>query len=108
MKTGFSPSAPRHLKNVATLKLDAEKCTGCGRCSQVCPHGVFEEGRPVRIADLDACMECGACMSNCPAGALEVRKGVGCAYAFIMGALLGTEPTCGCGSEDESEGGGCC
>jgi Fe-S-cluster-containing hydrogenase component 2 len=31
----------RYLKNVATLRLSAEKCIGCGRCTEVCPHRVF-------------------------------------------------------------------
>lgn len=30
-----------YLKNVATLRLSAEKCIGCGRCTEVCPHRVF-------------------------------------------------------------------
>ena len=49
----------KHLKNVATLKLDEEKCTGCGLCVTVCPHEVFTivEGK-AHIIDLDACMEC--------------------------------------------------
>ena len=32
----------KYLKNVATLNLSVEKCTGCGRCADVCPHGVFD------------------------------------------------------------------
>ena len=90
----------RYLKNVATLKLDTEKCVGCRMCVQVCPHGVFvmEDKKP-RIADLDACMECGACVRNCEVGAIFVESGVGCVSAVIIGALKGTEPTCGCSKE---------
>jgi NAD-dependent dihydropyrimidine dehydrogenase PreA subunit len=93
----------KYLKNVATLKLDAEKCTGCGMCVSVCPHGVFElsSGR-AKIADLDSCMECGACAKNCAFSALTVTPGVGCASAIIKGMLTGTEPSCDC------SGGDCC
>jgi len=56
------------------------------------------------MADRDACMECGACARNCPTGALSVKAGVGCAAAIIVGALRGTEPTCGCGSEGQAGG----
>ena len=27
-----------YLKNVVTLEFDAEKCSGCGTCLEVCPH----------------------------------------------------------------------
>lgn len=96
----------KYLKNVCTLKLNSSKCVGCGRCIEVCPHKVFrmDEGK-TKIIDKDDCMECGACAKNCPLNAIEVKAGVGCAYAVIMGWLLGTEPTCDC-SRDSS--GGCC
>jgi NAD-dependent dihydropyrimidine dehydrogenase PreA subunit len=90
----------KYLKNVATLQLDASRCTGCGMCLEVCPHAVFRmENRKSLVADRDACMECGACARNCPASAISVRAGVGCAAAIIYGALKGTEPTCGCGAD---------
>ncbi len=90
----------RYLKNVTTLQLDAEKCTGCRRCTEVCPHGVFviDNGK-ARIDDLDACMECGACAMNCSAEAISVESGVGCAAGIIIGAIRGTEPTCGCNED---------
>jgi len=76
----------KYLKNVATLALAAEKCTGCGRCTEVCPHGVFAiENGKAQIIDKDYCMECGACALNCPAEAITVRTGVGCAYAALFG-----------------------
>ncbi len=95
----------KYLKNVATLKLDAEKCKGCGMCVAVCPHGVLlmRDDKAV-ITDKDSCMECGACAKNCAFSAIEVRSGVGCAYAIIIGKLTGTEPRCDC-SGDSS---GCC
>lgn len=74
----------RYLSGVTTLRLEPGRCTGCGRCVEVCPHGVFamEDGR-ARIADRDACMECGACRNNCAANAIEVQPGVGCAMALV-------------------------
>jgi len=93
----------KYLKNVVTLALDADKCVGCGRCAEVCPHRVFAvHERKARILDRDRCMECGACRRNCPAAAIAVAAGVGCAYAIIVGALRGTEPSCDC-----KGGGGC-
>ncbi len=97
----------RYLKNVATLKLDSDKCTGCGKCMEVCPHNVFDmQNKKAEIIDKDGCMECGACAKNCPFNALEVKPGVGCAYAIIKGWLTGSEPSCDC--SDGSNSKGCC
>jgi len=95
----------RYLKNVSTVKLNRDKCTGCKICTEVCPHHVFDmkESR-ADIADKDRCMECGACAQNCPSEAIEVNSGVGCAYAVIMGWVKGTEPSCDC----SGSGGDCC
>lgn len=94
----------RYLAGVVTLELQADRCSGCGMCTSVCPHAVFAiMERKARIVDRDACMECGACARNCPSAALSVRPGVGCAAAIIIGALRGTEPDCGC-----SGGSACC
>jgi len=89
-----------YLKDVVTLSLDAESCTGCGMCLVVCPHLVFsiEDGH-ARIQDRDACMECGACSRNCPAQALSVQAGVGCAAAVINAALGRTDSPCCCAVE---------
>ena len=92
----------RYLKNVATLCLSAEKCIGCGRCTEVCPHGVFSVNEnKAKIKDKDRCMECGACAKNCPTNAITVDAGVGCAFAVIMGWLTGSEPSCDCSSGEE-------
>ena len=94
----------QYLKNVVTLKLDTEKCVGCVRCTEVCPHGVFAiENGKAQIIDSDACMECGACSLNCPVKAINVKSGVGCATRVIIGALRGTEQPCEC-TKDSS----CC
>ena len=97
----------RHIDGVVTLRLDDGKCTGCGECTRVCPHGVFEMQRSkARIVRRDACIECGACANNCPPGALSVDAGVGCATAMLDGILRFGDPgkgTCDCTAQ-----GGCC
>ena len=94
----------RYLSGVATLRLDAARCIGCGMCVNVCPHAVFKlENRKAGVTDADLCMECGACAINCPVEAIAVKKGVGCAQAVITGFLNGTAPDCGCGG-----GSSCC
>ena len=86
-----------YLKGVTTLVYEQEKCIGCGRCIEVCPHTVFEIiEKKAFISDKDSCMECGACAMNCPVKAIDVNAGVGCAAAIIMSWFTGKEPTCGC------------
>lgn len=92
----------RYLRNVATLVLSDERCIACGRCIEVCPHGVFGMNeKKALIKDKDSCMECGACAKNCPVKAIMVDSGVGCATAVIMGWLTGSEPSCDCSSSKE-------
>ena len=90
----------RYLRDVVTLTLDREQCGGCGMCTTVCPHGVFDvQNGKARIVDRDACMECGACARNCPNEALSVNAGVGCAVAVIKGAVRGADSGCACSTD---------
>ncbi len=94
----------KYLKDVATLNLSVEKCIGCGKCAEVCPHGVFAiTDREAQIIDKNSCMECGACARNCPASAISVEASVGCAAAIIRGWFTGGKPSCDCSSS-----GDCC
>ncbi len=88
-------SGTLYLRDVVTLELDRELCTGCGMCIVVCPHEVLrlENGR-ASIVERDACMECGACARNCPPRAVKVKAGVGCAAAVINSALGRTGGCC--------------
>jgi NAD-dependent dihydropyrimidine dehydrogenase PreA subunit len=95
----------RYIKNVATLEYNIDSCVGCKRCSEVCPHGVFEiHDKKARITNKDLCMECGACALNCPTTSISVKAGVGCATAIIYSWFTGKEPTCGCSDDEQS----CC
>jgi ferredoxin len=80
----------RYLENVTTLRLDTDKCIGCGMCETVCPQSVFRVENPkASIVDRDGCMECGACAANCPAAAISVTPGVGCAAYIIQTWIKG-------------------
>jgi NAD-dependent dihydropyrimidine dehydrogenase PreA subunit len=94
-----------YIKDVVTLELAEEKCTGCGMCIVVCPHSVFGMNTGhAQIENRDACMECGACARNCPTNALTVQAGVGCAAA-VINAALGRKGACCCEIDAGSESG---
>ncbi len=100
----------KYLTNVTSLQLSPEKCTGCGKCIDVCPHGVFiMNNKKASITDKDLCMECGACALNCEFGAISVNSGVGCASAIINSMITGGPPSCDCsGSPSIGASSGCC
>lgn len=90
----------QYLLNGHSLVLDGALCNGCGRCEEVCPHGVFSlVSRTAVIAQRGNCMECGACRMNCPTAAIAVSSGVGCAAAIISGMRgkrAGCADACAC------------
>jgi len=95
----------KYLAEVATLRYSSDKCAGCGRCVEVCPHGVFEmRDKRAAVTDRDLCMECGACARNCDFSAISVDSGVGCAAAIINSIITGGEPSCDCSGGTSS----CC
>ena len=73
--------------DVATLNFSTEKCIGCLKCIEVCPHGVFVKHEVVTMSHKDLCIECGACQMNCPTNAISVNAGTGCASAVIQNQL---------------------
>ncbi len=56
-----------------TTVIDAERCTGCGRCVEVCPAGTISlaEGRAAVTGERS--LSCGHCAAVCPAEAITVR-----------------------------------
>lgn len=55
------------------VKVDAEKCDGCGTCVDVCPVEVFElQGEKSVVINPDECLVCRACEVECPNSAIEV------------------------------------
>ncbi|MBN2829702.1 MAG: 4Fe-4S binding protein [Candidatus Cloacimonetes bacterium] len=57
------------------IKIDEEKCIGCGACIPGCPEGALQmiDGKARLVSDL-FCDGLGACLGECPVGAIEVEK----------------------------------
>lgn len=69
------------------IKVNEEKCTGCGMCAKFCTRDVWQQdGSVYRPSNLKLCAECGACWNVCefdavifgdPAGGTGVRFSYG-------------------------------
>jgi len=62
---------------MVSVKVDAEKCTGCSTCADTCPVTVFElreiGGKTVSVVVAeDQCIVCRACEVQCSEGAIAI------------------------------------
>jgi len=57
------------------IKIDEEKCTGCGVCIPDCPEGALQliDGKARLVSDL-FCDGLGACIKTCPTGAMTTEE----------------------------------
>jgi ferredoxin len=59
------------------IKVDQEKCTGCGTCVALCPE-VFEldENGKSRVKNVAACEKCDCqnAIDSCPVQAIDWKK----------------------------------
>lgn len=55
--------------------IDAEECSGCGICVDVCPNEVLDLVDDIAVAvKEDACDGCGTCAEECAMGAIEIEE----------------------------------
>jgi ferredoxin len=59
----------------AIIRIDDEKCNGCGECIPNCPEGAIQmiDGKARLISDL-FCDGLGACLGHCPEGAITIEQ----------------------------------
>ena len=57
------------------MKIDEEKCNGCGLCIPNCPEGALQiiDGKARLVSDL-FCDGLGACIGHCPQGAIDIEE----------------------------------
>jgi len=55
------------------IKINIEKCNGCGTCVDTCPTAVFEIQKEKSVAvNLGECLACRACEAQCPNTSIEI------------------------------------
>ncbi|MHB9099708.1 MAG: nitroreductase family protein [Syntrophales bacterium] len=59
-------------RTVSTV-IDAERCTGCGLCVQVCPSKTISMQGGKAVVTGDRSLSCGHCAAVCPADAITVN-----------------------------------
>ena len=73
------------------IKIDEDKCTGCGLCIPGCPEGALQiiDGKARLISDL-MCDGLGACIGDCPEGAIEIEVREADPYneTVVMGEIV--------------------
>ena len=65
--------SPESLRAEPELVLLRERCAYCGRCAEVCPHGLHTVAASEHTIARDKCTACGICVANCAFGALEIK-----------------------------------
>lgn len=68
------------------VRVDEEKCTGCGECAKFCTRDVWEADDGIyRPMHLKQCVECGACWNVCDFDAVifeEPKGGTGVRFSY--------------------------
>jgi NAD-dependent dihydropyrimidine dehydrogenase PreA subunit len=68
----FQQIFAKFKEKTMAIKIDTEKCVGCGACTGTCPVEVLEMKDGKVVYKGEGCIDCGACVSACPVEALSL------------------------------------
>jgi uncharacterized Fe-S center protein len=69
---GCAPPAGKRAQHQAKPFSMPAVCTGCGKCTEVCPKSAITLRNKKSVIDKDLCIGCFECMTVCPVHAIEV------------------------------------
>jgi ferredoxin len=62
------------LNQLSDVKIDNEKCVGCGSCIKDCPEYNIEMANKKAKVKKNACLKCGHCVAICPTNAINIPE----------------------------------
>jgi ferredoxin len=71
----MAPDSGEERMEREIVRIDEEKCNGCGECLPSCHEGAIRlEGGKARLVDERMCDGLGACLGACPQGAITIER----------------------------------
>ncbi|MCD6506235.1 4Fe-4S binding protein [Candidatus Poribacteria bacterium] len=74
----FTPPDEVERDQPVKFRIDAERCTGCGRCLTVCRYDAISISGKEAFISAGACDGCGLCAEVCPAGCISAEGVIEC------------------------------
>jgi len=82
------PHPASQVASAFQAQLDAEPCTGCGKCARRCPMDALVIADKKAVLDTVRCIGCGLCVAACPSGALTLRRKAQAEQPRVPGTIV--------------------